>query len=274
VLLLCGSKGIAVFLRRLVYYFRSIFTLLAGIVNWPTLISTFIGLPMRKPFTIQLRPSGLRFRVRGPMDIWIIKETCLDRDYERLSRPIQAGWRVIDIGAGLGDFAIDAAQHGAWVCAYEPFPESFDLLKQNLSLNKIEKVLPIAEAVSGRAGTLQLEMSGAAVQHKTTTAAEDKCISVPAITLDKALSRLNGFRCDLLKMDCEGAEYDILTNADEAGWQRIRQIVMEYHDGVTEHSHQDLIDFFEKRGFKTRCFPSQVHQHLGLLHVILEYASS
>lgn len=262
-------------LRRFAYYVRSIFALLFGITNWPTVISAFIGLPMHKPFTIQLRPSGLRFNVREPMDIWIIKETCLDRDYERLSGPIQPGWHIIDIGAGLGDFAIDAAQHGAWVCAYEPFPESFDLLKQNLSLNKIENVLPIAEAVSGRAGTLQLEMSGAAVQHKTTSVrGERKTISVPAITLDKALSRLNGFRCDLLKMDCEGAEYDILMMADESCWQRIDQIVLEYHDGVSEHSHQDLIDLFEKRGFKTRCFPSHVRQHLGLLHVILERTSS
>jgi FkbM family methyltransferase len=261
--------------RRLVYYSRSIFTLLAGITNWPTVIAAFIGLPMRKPFTIQLRSSGLHFRVRGPMDIWIIKETCLDREYERLSGPVQAGWHIIDIGAGLGDFAIDAAQHGALVCAYEPFPESFDLLKQNLSLNKIENVLPMAEAISGRAGTLQLELTGAAVQHKTiNVSGKSKVISASAITLDQVLFRLNGSRCDLLKMDCEGAEYDILMRADEACWSRIGQIVLEYHDGVTEHSHQDLIDFFEKRGFKTRCFPSQVHPHLGLLHVLLERTSS
>jgi FkbM family methyltransferase len=263
--------------RRLIYYFRSIFTLLVGITNWPTVIAVFIGLPISKPFAIQLRSSGLRFNVRGPMDIWIIKETCLDREYERLSGPIQDSWHVIDIGAGLGDFAIYTAKRSPYgfVYAYEPFPESFELLKQNLRLNKVEDVVPIPEAISGQAGTLKLEMSGAAVQHKTTNVSDGtKIISVRAITLDEALSRLNGFRCDLLKLDCEGAEYDILMKADESCWQRIGQIVMEYHDGVTEHSHQDLIAFFEKRGFKTYCFPSQVHRHLGLLHVILEPTSS
>jgi FkbM family methyltransferase len=246
-----------------------------GITNWPTVVAAFVGLPINKPFVIQLRSSGLRFYVRGPMDIWIVKETCLDRDYERLSGPVQTGWHVIDIGAGLGDFAIDAARHGALVCAYEPFLESFDLLKRNLSVNKIENVLPMAKAISGQAGVVRLEMSGAAVQHKTTSVrGERKTISVPAITLGEALSRLNGFRCDLLKMDCEGAEYDILMMADESCWQRIGQIVLEYHDGVSEHSHQDLIDWFEERGFKTSCFPSQVHRHLGLLHVILERTSS
>ena len=263
------------FLRRLAYYARSIVTLLTGITNWPSVIAAFVGLPMNKPFVIQLRSSGLHFNVRGPMDIWIVKETCLDREYERLSGPVQAGWHVIDIGAGLGDFTIDAARRSDLVLAYEPFPESFDLLKQNLAVNKIENVLPMAEAISGQAGAVKLEMSGAAVQHKTTSVrGERKTISVPAITLDEALSRLNGFRCDLLKMDCEGAEYDILMMADESCWQRIGQIVLEYHDGVSEHSHQDLIDLFEKRGFKTRCFPSQVHRHLGLLHVILERTSS
>jgi FkbM family methyltransferase len=261
--------------RRLIYYFRSIFTLLTGITNWPTVIAAFVGLPISKPFVIQLRSSGLRFNVRGPMDIWIIKETCLDREYEQLCGPVQAGWHIIDIGAGLGDFAVDAAQHSNLVHAYEPFPESFDLLKQNLSLNKIGNVLPMAEAVSSQAGTAQLELTGAAVQHKTTNVSgKSKVIGVSAITLAEALFRLNGFRCDLLKMDCEGAEYDILMQADEACWQRIGQIVLEYHDGMTEHSHQDLMAFFEKRGFQTRCFPSQVHQHLGLLHVMLERTSS
>ena len=52
---------------------------------------------------IRLRGSGLQFRVRTAMDVWVIKETCLDRDYE-YGMVLQDNWTIIDIGAGLGDF--------------------------------------------------------------------------------------------------------------------------------------------------------------------------
>ena len=263
-------------LRRLAYYFRSIFTLLTGITNWPTVIAAFIGLPLAQPFTLQLR-TGLHFKARSRMDVWIIKETCLDLDYERLSGPIQADWNIIDIGAGLGDYALGAARcnpHGV-VHAYEPFPGSFDLLQQNLRLNQIGNVSAFAEAVSDHTGTLQLEMSGAAVQHRTAGAGQAQVsVGVPAITLSQALARLNGAPCDLLKMDCEGAEYEILMNADEACWPLLKRIVMEYHDGVTAYSHQDLAAFFEKRGCRVRRFPSRVQKNLGFLDITLGQENS
>jgi FkbM family methyltransferase len=222
---------------------------------------------------VQLRRTGLCFMARSRMDVWIIKETCLDRDYERVSAPIHDGWNIVDIGAGLGDFSIDAARrnpHGL-VHAYEPFSGSFDLLQQNLRLNRIGNVSAFSEAVSSRAGALQLKLSGEAVQHSTArTGQAQASANVPAITLGQALARLDGARCDLLKMDCEGAEYDILMNADETCWPRIQRIVIEYHDGVTSFSHRDLSAFFEKRGFQVQCFPSPVQRNLGFLDIVSE----
>lgn len=257
--------------RRYAYYFRSIFTLLTGIVNWPAVIAAFVGLPLKRPFVVQLRQSGLCFKVRGPMDVWIVKETCLDHDYERAARPIQDGWNVIDIGAGVGDFAIYAAQCNprGVIHAYEPFPGSFELLQQNLRLNKVSNVAAFPEAVSGQAGVLKLNMSGEAVQYSTAQASHTQdSISVPSVTLSDVLSRLNGAPCDLLKLDCEGAEYDILMKADESCWQRTRRIVLEYHNGVTTFSHQDLIAFFEKRACSVRYLPSRTHKHWGFLYIV------
>lgn len=53
--------------------------------------------------------NGQQVKVRSLMDIWIVKETCLDKDYEVNGVPIADGWQVVDIGAGLGDFVLSAA---------------------------------------------------------------------------------------------------------------------------------------------------------------------
>ena len=262
-------------IRRLSYYLRSIFTLLFGIRNWPTVIAAFIGLPLPKPFRIRLRKTGLIFPVRNPMDVWIVKETCLDRDYERGSVPVQDGWKVIDIGAGLGDFAIDVARRhpSSTVHAYEPFPESLALLQANLALNKTGNVTAFQEAVGAHGSVATLDISQVESVRHSTMKHSAQTIEVPSVTLQEVLHRLPDAACDLLKLDCEGAEYSILCEADSPTLRRIQRIVMEYHDNVTELSHHDLIAFLERQEFKVKCYPSRVRKDIGLLYATRERAT-
>jgi hypothetical protein len=53
---------------------------------------------------------------------------------------------------------------------------------------------------------------------------------IPCGTLDEIMPLHQLPRIDLLKVDCEGAEYDIFRAADDAAFDRIRQIVFEYHE--------------------------------------------
>lgn len=250
-------------LRRLAYYLRSIPTLLAGMEPTLPLLALFLGLPGASPLTLRLRPSGLRLRVRGAMDAWIAKETCLDRDYERVGVPVGAGWRVVDIGAALGDWALDSAlrQPTSEVHAYEPSPDSFRLLEENIRLNGLPNVRAFPEAIHAGAERVTMDISGAGVQHRTTRGAG---VEVPATTLDVVLQRL-GAPCDLLKMDCEGAEYQILFGASPDSLRQVRRIVMEYHDGVGEHSHPELVRFLEAQGFAVAATPNPVQPDLGFL---------
>ena len=133
-------------LSGLAYYARSIPKLLLNVTPRSKIVPLFLGRAPQQPLIIRLRGSGLRFRVRTAMDVWVIKETCLDRDYDNpripVSMALQDDWTIVDIGAGLGDFTAYAAQRcpNGRVLAYEPFPESFALLQQNVSLNNLRNV--------------------------------------------------------------------------------------------------------------------------------------
>jgi FkbM family methyltransferase len=264
----------ALLLSRWRYYLSSIPTLLLAIKNWPTVLAVFLGLPVRTPFTIELRGGG-RYRARSRMDVWIIKETCIDRDYERGMVPVEDGWTVVDIGAGAGDFAISVALRGprCRVLAFEPWKESFDLMRENLALNALSNVQPFPEAVAGRRGELVLTTpTGIEGQHRTSATTEAQAaaeprapgVRVPAVSLAEAFDRSGVSVCDFLKIDCEGGEYDILFHAGDA-LARVRHIAMEYHDGVTPWSHRDLVVFLEANGFDTRRRPSPAHANLGFL---------
>jgi FkbM family methyltransferase len=180
------------------------------------------------------------------------------------------GWVVIDIGAGLGDFAVSVAyEHpGCHVYAYEPFPESFRLLEENIILNGTRNVITIPCRRWGNIRTndpFHHRRCGPTFNDKRFVS-HVHSITVKGLSLDDVLETNAIPVCDFLKMDCEGGEFDILFSASEATLRKIRHICLEYHDGVTKFSHADLVDYLQKRGFHVRTAPNPVHNHLGFLY--------
>ena len=254
--------------RRLQYYLSSILTVLRQVENWHALP----GLALRKqPVVLRLR-NGCAFKVRSLMDVWIVKETCLDRDYESNCVQIQDGWVVIDIGAGIGEFAIlTAREHpGSRVYAFEPFPESFGLLQENLGLNMVGNVRAFQTAVGPRSGKMTLATTGEAVQHTTTSSTVSgsaaATITVQGLSLDDLFRATGVEHCDFLKMDCEGCEFQVLLNGSQTTLRKIDRICLEYHDGFTEFSHLDLVEYLQQHGFQTKVVPNPVHSYLGFLY--------
>jgi len=261
-------------IRKYSYYLKSIFELLLGFKHPWLILQIFLSKKENGLFVVELKKPSLRFTVRGTMDIWAIKETFLDKFYEQYSCPIKDNWTIIDIGAGIGDYSIFAAhQHPAnHVFAYEPFPPSYDLLNKNLSLNQINNVHPFPLGISDRTGKIRLDLSGGEPLQITSNnnsnpnQESQHALIVDSISLAEALSTNNISCCDLLKLDCEGAEFPILLNTDKSTLRKIKRIIMEYHDHVTDFSHENLVDFLQKNDYQVKTFPNRVHSNIGYLY--------
>lgn len=258
-------------LRKYTYYLRSVFKLLFGFDNPILLVRIFLNLTRPGVKTVRLRGRDLQFRVRGAMDVWSIKETFLDRFYEAYGFTIQPDWKIIDIGAGIGEFTLYAAlmQPNTQVFAFEPYPESFALMQENLRLNAVTNVQAFDQAIGATSGELLLDLtSGEPLQfqsHHMNTVPVKNSLSVNSSSLVDAITELKLDSCDLLKLDCEGAEYSILFEAPQFVLEHIRHIVMEYHDEPTQYTHTDMVRFLTERGFDVETFPNPVHPHLGYL---------
>lgn len=261
-----STTRLPLFLSRWIYYLTSITSILLGMRPIIPILLIFLG---RNPESLIITlKTGLRFKVRSAMDIWVIKETCLDRDYENYGVDLQKGWRIIDIGAGLGDFTIYAASvPESRVYAFEPFPESYALLQENLRLNQIQNATVYAQAVGAENGQLSLMTgTGVAVRHSTSLSDAAGDIVVESIRLDDALDRISEDQIDFLKMDCEGGEYDILFHASEDALGRIRHICMEYHDDLKPHTHHELVTFLSEMGFMVKTYRNPAHSQIGFLY--------
>jgi FkbM family methyltransferase len=256
-----------------IYYLKSIPTLLWGVRSWGSVLQLLIHPSAGQPVEVRLR-DGSRFRIRSWMDLWVLKETCLDRDYGNGLPVPGEDWIVMDIGAGVGDFAVSMAwRHPRrTIAAFEPFEESFRLLQENLRRNGIVNVKAFPFAVGARSGPMLLQTTtGVAVKHSTAStdiAGAASTLKVEGITLENAFRKAGIARCDLLKVDCEGGEYDIFLHTTSETMRRIERISMEYHDGATLHSHEELVDFFRQNGYTVDLRANPVHRHIGFLTAI------
>lgn len=260
-------------LKKLAYYAYSLLEIIFHVKNWPFVMLLLFRKSASGEHLVKLRRPPVRMTVRGAMDVWAVKETFLDAFYTRYGTPIQDGWTVVDIGAGIGDFCIYSAygNPNTVIYAFEPFSESYHLLIKNLVQNAVENVIAFQEAVWSQGGRLVLDLSEGEplkiASRKTPLTDENKeAVTVEALALQTVMERLGINIVDLLKLDCEGAEYEILMEASSITLSKIKRIIMEYHDVDDVHHHGQLIPFLESEGYQVAWHKNVVHDDIGYLY--------
>jgi FkbM family methyltransferase len=162
----------------------------------------------------------------GPEAAELYKEVVVENVYQ-VSEDLIKGRPVIDIGANVGTFAILAASLGASkIVAAEPVSETYDRLVQNLQRASANAVAMKA-AVMDKVGTVEIGVNPKS-GHNSLYKSESGSESVPSVTLADLLEHVEGNDI-FLKMDCEGAEYDILMAATQEEMDRIGRLAIEIH---------------------------------------------
>ncbi|MEK7509965.1 MAG: FkbM family methyltransferase [Patescibacteria group bacterium] len=235
-----------------------------SVKNWIPFVFDYVGLT-NKGRVYALR-NGMNIRTGDGMSSGTIAVIFIKKDY---GEPPPPNAVLIDIGANIGVYALYACQSpGVRVYAYEPMPENFSLLKENIARNGLEdRISPYPYAVSGRREKRRLYLGESPLHsflpiHESPFHAQfspgkisaQKFIEVECIPLDEVFESNGILRCDLLKIDCEGAEYDILYHLPDPYFSRIREIRLEYHNhlGDTKNTGSALVKFLGTKGFQVR----------------------
>ena len=165
---------------------------------------------------------------------------------------------VVDIGANIGAWVLWLAERRPrlrGVC-YEPDPAAASYLRSNLKLNGLASQIEVrSEAVSDRTGTARLfqaQPGGGASSLKPTSPVTsfERETTVATVSFTEAIERLPG-DIALAKIDCEGAEYDIVDSTSADSWRRIKRVVMEYHPAPPGR-HEALRKCLGELGFAVR----------------------
>jgi len=149
---------------------------------------------------------------------------------------------VVDVGAHVGFFSLCARMlfPKAVIHAYEPNPNLWPHLSKHAIVADINAV---AAAVGLNNGHVSLEFPGDSVFTQTRN---DEAGTVKLTSIHDVVENIGG-SVDLLKLDCEGAEWEILQ--DEKSLRLVKSLVMEYHL-LGRHTVSELVGWIKKNGFE------------------------
>jgi len=200
-------------------------------------------------------PDGNSFFFRPfSSDKWVEDDIYSLQVYDGLSRPAM-GCVVFDVGAHIGLFTLKASKlvgKTGLIFAIEPHPANYSLLRRNIALNSLTNVRAINAAAGAKRGRTKLYVSKSdPAGHSTVTMPDPlckQCIEVPLLTLDDLGKDVDSERI-FIKMDCEGAELEVLRGAKrtlEKGDVTVALSV--YH---SPRQKEEVEKYLRSKGFKT-----------------------
>ena len=236
--------------------------------NWYLIPLLYYKLLKKKYLFLFLR-NGYKLKLRrNSTDLQAFANVWLIEEYNKKEFKIMENDIVIDIGAHIGLFTLYASQFckkGKILC-FEPVEENYDLLLENIQINNLVNVTTFNKAISNEKKITRIYLSEDQAAHSFYNEGPN-FIEVESISLKEVIDSNKISECNLLKLDCEGAEYDILRAFPDEYFKTIMKICMEYHFSNTQpHLIKELKDRLGALHYNIVDIP--LFDGLGLLFVI------
>ena len=222
-------------------------------------LDPIVEIPLR-PFGVNVR-MGVHLLNRDPANI---VEIFVNHVYDKYC-PIQDNEVVIDCGAYVGEFTIQAAKRvgiGGLVLAFEPNPKSFALCKSNIDRNGIRNVRLFQFALGEKEGRVHFKADKTNYGASTIIPQKehDSRSTVGVVTLSQFHPLFADKTIKLLKIDVEGSATRIALGATSLLQGRVvRNVSAEIHPG--EEGLQPLL---ESHGF--HCIRENNYLYATLAH--------
>jgi len=153
---------------------------------------------------------------------------------------------IIDGGGHIGTSALyfKYIYPGSKIIIFEPDPNSLELLRRNISINRIENVQIIEAGLYSKSGRINFDNN----QTDGGKVSEDGSSSINV----RKLSEYINSPIDFLKLNIEGAELEVIRELEQSGKiQNIRQICLEWHSFADQNQNLgELLSILERNNFK------------------------
>lgn len=201
-------------------------------------------LPYNQPNTYALNGKKIHFN-NGPEILHSLKEIYIEEIYK--TRFSTDAPKIIDCGAnvGLSILYFKSKYPSAAIIAFEPDPANFECLKKNIAGNGYSDVVLKNEAIWNSNSSISFINDGTLGSKINTGGEQGNVITVNATRLRDLLNE----KIDFLKIDIEGAEYDVILDCKEH-LASVQNLFLEFH-GTFDKMFQltEILQIVQQSGF-------------------------
>ena len=255
-------------MSNFLFKFKILIKAIQNLNNWHVFPLEYFGL-IKKEYIWFNTKSGIKIKMRSnSTDLETFSLIWLSKEYNKHGFTIKPNDIIIDIGAHIGIFSLYASQFctNGKILSYEPSTENFELLQYNIFQNQIKNIFPNNFAISGSNDTVTLYINPDNTAHSICDSTS-KSIQVQSRTLQNIFDSNKLDICDYLKLDCEGAEYEIIDSLPNEYFKKIKQIYIEYHFSDLKRDKLDnMIKKLEQMSFSIINEP--LEQEMGSIYAV------
>ncbi len=185
------------------------------------------------------------------------REICNQDEYKIKDIELNDGDVIVDIGANVGIVSIYLAKRfpNVKILAYEAHPHTYKNLLENIELNDVKNIVPHNLAVYSKDSdtlniTLDIVNTGSSSCFKNDEGQITETVST--ISLDTIIKNNNISNIRYLKIDCEGAEFDIIEGSKLIHEIPVQEIGIEIHSFMKKHGKEvdSLVEQIRKISIK------------------------
>jgi FkbM family methyltransferase len=178
---------------------------------------------------------------------WVINDGLIKDEYGMKNISFNDNDVVLDIGANVGCISIYLAKKypNIKIYAFEAHPINYQSLLDNIKINEVNNIITFNKAVHSKTGEIlkitlnELNTGSSSFFMESQTEKYD----VETISIDDIITEYKIDKLKLLKIDCEGAEFDIIEGSDKLKLIEIDTLGMEVHGFMRDYG-KDFDKFY------------------------------
>lgn len=170
-------------------------------------------------------------------DAWLVVEILNHDEYKLNSINFKNVKTILDVGASIGIFSVLIHKRfpKAKIKCIDPNPHTIEILRKN-----VENFAEVVEGCVSYEKDVYMIFGNNDYEASVSSNPQNKDFKVQPYTLKELIPN----RCDLLKLDCEGVEYDIFEREDLSD---IKYIIGEWHN--TDRWNSFMINYVSKNNY-------------------------
>jgi FkbM family methyltransferase len=222
---------------------------------------------MKRCFDLAVRgfliEADVKFYI-GSINDFFIFSPCWENEL-RNAFVLEKGMKFIDVGAHIGKYTIRAARMVGGVgrvVAVEPDKGNFEFLIKNIKVNGLENCVVLNVAAGSTDGEIILFSGPNSAENSITQDFGKGFHKVPVRALDNILAENRIGDVDLIKVDVEGAEYEVVKGLEKTLNSKEPVLIIE----VLARDKDRVLNYMRKIGYEERILNINPSYKGGLIH--------